>query len=32
MSKAKYDVLELAKLAQIRLEYPNADAKVYREK
>lgn len=32
MSKTKYDVLELAKLAQIRLEYPDAKAKVYREK
>lgn len=32
MSKVKYDVLEMAKLAQIRLEYPDATTKVYREK
>lgn len=32
MSKTKYDVSEMAKLAQIRLEHPGAEAKVYREK
>lgn len=32
MSKTKYDVSEMTKLAQIRLEHPNVEVKVYREK
>lgn len=32
LSKSKYDILELSKLAQIRLEYPDANTKMYREK
>lgn len=32
MSKTKYDISEMTKLAQIRLEHPGAKAKVYREK
>lgn len=32
MSKTKYDVSEMTKLAQIRLEHPGAETKVYREK
>lgn len=32
MSKTKYDVSEMTKLARIRLEYPGAETKFYREK